>query len=303
MIFLLLICVFQFFISPVVCTLWKDLKPDICYNPFINSLPPGFCVDNCWDCIQTDGTKHDDRAWCDKAVMKMTPDPQITLFSFPKDEITGSLCTSGAYFALSPSGSFNFQNYSVSLTYTCNDLLAMPSYMQCELPGIYLMIAPLIAIFLCVVISITVVACCVYYRKKQKLIKEKRRNAPPKPKPQQEEPPPKPPAPEPERTAVPENSALSYMKNKSMDLDAYVATKKEEPKPLITEKPEKPKRRSSSHIPDLPPAPPPPVKPVQNTFTADDEIEMSQTNEDQSETLVVGGQVNLEALGFQEEFF
>jgi len=282
-----------------------DVKSDICNNPFINSLPPGFCADDCWDCIQTAGTKHDDRSWCDKAVLILNPDPEITLFSFPSDEITGSMCTSGTYFSVTPSGTFSFQNNSVSFTMTCNDLLSMPFFMQCDFLGLYVMLAPLLTILFCCIMTIVTIVCCVHYRKQQKKAKERRRNAPIKPKPENAEPPPKPPAPEPERTVVSDNSALNYMKNKEIDLDAYVATKKEETKPLVTEKPEKPKRRSSSRIPDLPPAPPPPVRPVQNTFYPqdDDEIEMSQTNEDQSENLVVGGQVNLEALGFQEEFF
>jgi hypothetical protein len=304
MIFLLLICVIQFFISPVVCTDWESVKPDICYNPFINSLPDGFCSDDCWSCIQTDGTKHDGRSWCDNAVMTLTPDPAITLYVFPDDEIKGGMCTSGSYFRVTPSGTFNFQNYTVSFTMTCNDLVSMPYYMQCDFSGLYVMLAPLLTILFCCIMTIITVACCVHYRKQTKLAKEKRRNAPIKPRPENEEPPPKPPAAEPERTAAPENSALNFMMNKQIDLDAYVATKKEETKPLVTET--KPKRRNSSqHIPDLPPAPPPPVRPVQNTFynQADDEIEMSQTNEDQSENLVVGGQVNLDALGFQEEFF
>jgi len=286
-----------------VCTEWVYLKPDICYNPFISSLPPGFCSDDCWSCIQTDGTKHDDRSWCDNGVMTLTPDPSITLYSFPSDEITGGMCTSGSYFKVTPSGSFNFQNFTVSYSVTCNDLVSMPYYMQCDFSGLYIMLAPLLTILYCLVMTIVTIACCVNYRKQKQAAREKRRNAPIKSKPENEEPPPKPPAPEPERTAAPENSALNFMKNKEIDLDAYVATKKEEEKPLVPDKkPEKPKQHPSDNIPDLPPAPPPPVRPVQNTFyNQDDEIEMSQTNED--ENLVVGGQVNLDALGFQEEFF
>jgi len=232
--------------------------------------------------------------------MRITPDPAITLYTFPSDDINGGMCVSGSYFMVTGSGSFKFQNYTVSFTVTCNDLVSMPYFMQCDLPGLYIMLAPLLTILYCLVMTIITIACCVHYRKQKKAAREKRRNAPIKSKPESTNP--KPPAPEPERTAAPDNSALNFMKNKQIDLDAYVATKKEEEKPLVTEKP---KPRISNNVPDLPPAPPPPVRPVQNTFynQDDDEIEMSQTNEDQSENLVVGGQVNLEALGFQEEFF
>jgi len=259
-----------FFLNVLVAraVIWTDLQDDICANPYISGVPPDMCITSCDVCVQSGSTKLNNRVWCPSGTITLVPDPSILLYSFPTNQITvNGMCWPGDVFAInSNSGSFQFQNYTVQYTVECDAQYGIPMLMQCDVQGYLLVVAPLIVfIMLLLCLCVCFICCCVVTDRCD--IFHIFHEADEKPKPKKK-------AAEPVRKKA-DAPVLSYMKN-NVELDTFSEKNK-------TDNPDNQPLVYTSNVPTT-------EEPVQE-------------EEEDSEVVGAGGQVNLGALGFQEEYF
>jgi len=195
--------------------IWTDLQDDICDNPFVSGVPPDLCITSCGECIQIGpSTKSSSRVWCPSGAITLVPDPRITLYTFPTNQITfNGMCWPGDVFGLSSgSGSFQFQtNYTVQFTVACSAMYGIPQFMQCDVQGYLLVVAPLIFFIMLLLFLCICIFCCCCISDRLDCLNLFHETDDPKPKPKPKE--------APIRTKA-EAPVLSYMKD-NVELDTF----------------------------------------------------------------------------------
>jgi len=168
----------------------------------------------------------------------------------------------------SGSGSFQFSNFTVQFTVACSALYGIPQFMQCDVQGYLLVVAPLIFfIMLLLFLCICIVCCCCISDRLDCLSLFHETEDKPKPKPKEA----------PVRTKA-EAPVLSYMKE-NVELDTFNE-----------------KKNVDHNNPDG-------DQPIvyMTNVQATEEVQTEESED--SEVVGAGGEVNLGALGFQEEIF
>jgi len=140
----------------------KDVRDYVCTSSQVTGFPPSFCLQTCSLC--TKGDEAGERAWCPSASVRMLPDVLITdvpeISNFNTGTLPGALCWPSFPVQLKDTKTvIKYKNVTVQITIGCQELIGIPQWTQCDVPGYILLVAPLFVIFLLIICICTCVCC------------------------------------------------------------------------------------------------------------------------------------------------